>query len=366
MVDVVTGTPSPAFHTLGRSGLRVSRLGLGTMTFGQPGWGCDERTAGDLLDTYLDSGGNVVDTADIYAGGETERILGRLIAERGVRDRLVLTSKFSLGVRPGDPNAGGNGRKALLRSLHGSLERLGTDHLDVYFLHAWDGITPAEEVARTLDDVVRAGLVRYVALSDVPAWYAARVQTLAQWRGYEPLCALQLEYSLAERGVELEFPSLCQELGMGLVTWGPLANGLLSGAYSAVAADPDGAELPEGRLKATAAQRNPATDKRNPRTWRVVRALDTAAAELGVSAAQVAVAWVLQQPAVGTVLLGARRVPQLADTLAAQHLVLPPEVVARLDEASMPPRTVPYGFLASLQSRINAGVTAKPAGYERR
>lgn len=160
------------YRTLGRSGLRVAPLGLGTMTFGQPGWGCCEESAGEVLDTYLGWGGNLVDTADIYACGESERIIGRYLAGRGVRDQVVLATKYSMGARPGQPNAGGNGRVALRRALEGSLARLGTDHVDLYLVHAWDGVTPVEEVMRALDDVVRAGLVRHVALSDVPAWYA--------------------------------------------------------------------------------------------------------------------------------------------------------------------------------------------------
>ena len=222
-----------SYHTLGRSGLRVSRLALGTMTFAQEGWGCDRDTAGKLLDVYLDAGGNFIDTADMYADGASEAVTGALIAERGIRDYVVLSTKFTMAMRPGDPNSAGNGRKSMLRALEASLRRLGTDHVDLYILHAWDALTPVEEVMRSLDDLVSAGKVRYIAFSDVPAWYAARAQTLAEWRGYEPLCALQLEYSLAERGLELEFPSLCQELGMGLMTWGPLGNGLLSGKYSA-------------------------------------------------------------------------------------------------------------------------------------
>jgi aryl-alcohol dehydrogenase-like predicted oxidoreductase len=211
------------YYTLGRSGLRVSRLALGTMTFGTPAWGADPATSARIFDAYLEAGGNFVDTADVYASGVSEEIVGKLIAERGIRDRTVLSTKFTLAGRPGDPNAGGNGRKAMLRSLEGSLRRLGTDHVDLYIVHAWDTLTPVEEVMRGLDDLVSSGKVRYVGFSDLPAWYAARAQTLAEWRGYEPLIALQLEYSLAERGLEYEFPALARELGMGLMTWGPPA-----------------------------------------------------------------------------------------------------------------------------------------------
>lgn len=339
---------------LGRTGLRVSRLSLGTMTFGQPDWGCDEATARELLETYLAAGGNVVDTADIYAGGESERIVGRFLADTGRRDELVLASKYTLGQRPGVPNSGGNGRVALRRTLEQSLERLGTDHLDLFLLHAWDGITPVEEVMRALDEVVRAGLVRHIALSDVPAWYAARAHTVAQWRGYEPPAAVQLEYSLAERGLEYEFPAMCAELGMGLMTWGPLANGWLSGKYADVAraADPDSAELPDGRVKATSARRNPATDKRGTRTWAVIEALAEVAAQLVAPPAQVAVAWLLQRPAVSTVILGARRADQLEQTLGAAALDLPADVVQRLDDVGVPPRAAPYGFLKMVAANL--------------
>lgn len=347
---------STTYRTLGRSGLRVAPFGLGTMTFGQPGWGCDEEVAGQVLDTYLGWGGNLIDTADIYAGGESERIIGRYLVDRGARADVVLATKYSMGARPGHPNAGGNGRVAMRRALEGSLERLGTDHVDLYLVHAWDGITPVEEVMQALDEVVRAGLVRHVALSDVPAWYAARAATIAQWRGYEPPVAVQLEYSLAERGLEHEFPALCREIGVGLMTWGPLANGLLAGAYSSVAhaEDPEEAELPDGRIKATSARRNPATDKRNERTWAVVRALEELAADVGATPAQVAIAWLRGRPEVSTVLLGARRPEQLEQNLRAADLELPAEARARLDELSAPPRTVPYGFMPWAQSLMNA------------
>lgn len=344
-----------SYHLLGRSGLRVSRLALGTMTFAQPGWGCDPSTAGKLLDIYLDSGGNFVDAADMYADGASEETLGELISERKIRDRVVLSTKFSLGVQPGDPNSAGNGRKSMLRALEGSLRRLRTDFIDLYIVHAWDTLTPVEEVMRGLDDLVSAGKVRYIALSDVPAWYGARAQTLADWRGYERLCALQLEYSLAERGLEYEFPSMCQELGMGLMTWGPLGNGMLSGKYTAN----NGAE---GRITATAAHTPRQLDKRTTDNWRIVGELTTVAKELGRTPAQVAVNWVANRPAVSSVILGATKPHQLQDTVASLDFTVPEELRLRLDEVSALPRTVPYDFMPWLQQRINAGVTRRPKG----
>ena len=220
------------YYTLGRSGLRVSRLALGTMTFGTEwGWGADRDTACQLFNTYVDAGGNFIDTADLYTNGTSETWIGEFVRERGLRDRVAIATKFSYNADSGNPNTGGNGRKNILRAIDGSLQRLGTDYIDLYILHTWDRITPAEEVMRTLDDLVRAGKVRYVGLSDVPAWYASRAQTLAELRGYEPLSTLQLEYSLVERNIENEFIPLGTQHGMGVMVWSPLASGLLSGKY---------------------------------------------------------------------------------------------------------------------------------------
>ncbi|EQD48178.1 Oxidoreductase, aldo/keto reductase family, partial [mine drainage metagenome] len=220
------------FGPWGGTGLKISRLALGTMTFGTEwGWGSEKATAKALFDRYIDAGGNFVDTADMYTGGTSERWIGEFVSDRKLRDRVAITTKFSFSAEPGNPNAGGNGRKNILRAVEGSLKRLRTDYIDLYLLHAWDTVTPVEEVMRTFDDLVRLGKIRYVGLSDTPSWYAARAQTLAEWRGWEPISALQLEYSLAERSIEREFTRLSQELGMGIMAWSPLASGLLSGKY---------------------------------------------------------------------------------------------------------------------------------------
>lgn len=336
--------PLSRFHLLGRSGLRVSRLALGTMTFGQAPWGCDATGAAEILDRYLGWGGNLIDTADHYAGGESERMLGRLIAERGARDRLVVASKYSLGSGDGaGPNAVGNGRKTMMTSLDASLKRLGTDYLDLYILHVWDGVTPVEEVMRGLDDAVRAGKIRYVALSDVTGWYAARALTLAEWRGYAPVCALQLEYSLIERGLELEFPSLCEALGMGLLTWAPLCNGLLSGKYKP-------GELAEGRVKSVAETGR--FDRLTDRNWAIVETLERVAQAIGRPMAQVAVNWVATRPAVGSVILGATRGEQLGETLGALDFVIPPDQLAELDAVSANPKLFPYRFLERMQPML--------------
>ncbi|TIW63589.1 MAG: aldo/keto reductase, partial [Mesorhizobium sp.] len=194
------------YYTLGNSGLRVSRIALGTMTFGTEwGWGADRETARSMFDAYVEAGGNFFDTADLYTNGTSETWLGEFVAERGLRDKAVIATKFTMNTEPGNPNSGGNGRKNIMRAVEASLRRLGTDYIDLYLLHVWDRLTPAEEVMRTLDDLVRAGKVRHIGLSDVPAWYAGRAQAIAELRGYEPVSALQLEYSLAERSIEHEF-----------------------------------------------------------------------------------------------------------------------------------------------------------------
>jgi aryl-alcohol dehydrogenase-like predicted oxidoreductase len=182
-----------------------------------------------MFDRYVEAGGNFIDSADVYTDGTSERWLGEFIAERGLRDDLVVATKYSFNTGTRGANAGGNGRKRLISALEASLRRLGTDYVDLYYVHVWDRLTPVDEVMRALDDLVRDGKIRYLGFSDIPAWYAARAQTLAEWRGYEPVCALQLQYSLTERWIEHEFTDLAMSYGMSLVPWSPLASGLRSG-----------------------------------------------------------------------------------------------------------------------------------------
>jgi len=360
------------YFTLGRTGLRVSRLALGTMTFGTEwGWGATKEEASRMFDAYLNAGGNFIDTADLYTNGTSEAWLGDFIEARGARDQVVIASKFSYSAQPGNPNAGGNGRKNILRAVEGSLKRLKTDYLDLYLLHTWDQITPVEEVMRTFDDLVRSGKVRHVGLSDVPAWYAARAATLAQLRGYEPVSALQLEYSLAERNIENEFVGLGSEVGAGIMVWSPLASGLLSGKYKADKADNTGkasVKDGQGRLAAMAGSSNPGFQKFNERNWAIVAELEQVAKEAGRPMAQVAVNWVAQRPGIASVIIGATRMEQLKDNLAALDFTLAPELVARLDSVSAPARPFPYSFFGNeIQAMLNGGASVgdKPAGYAR-
>jgi aryl-alcohol dehydrogenase-like predicted oxidoreductase len=329
------------YVTLGRSGLKVSPLCLGTMTFGTGwGWGTDEAGAAALLDRYVEAGGNFVDTADLYLGGESEEILGRLVRARGLRDRLVIATKFGFNAQPGNPNAGGNGRKNVFRAIEGSLRRLATDYVDLYWLHAWDGTTPVEEVIGTLDDLVRAGKVRHVGLSDVPAWYAARFQALAERMGRERLIALQLEYSLVERGIEREHVPLAREVGMAITPWSPLASGFLTGKYRREGGEVVG----PGRLQVVKGSGNPVFEKFTERNWAILDALRAVAAEVGRSPAEVALAWVVRQPGVTSTLVGATRLEQLDTNLAALSVELSPAQSARLDAASRTERGHPYQY----------------------
>lgn len=353
------------YHLLGRTGLRVSRLALGTMTFGtENGWGCDRLVARAMLDRYLAAGGNFIDTADIYTQGTSESWLGEFIADAGVRDRVVLATKYSFNhANPeGNPNAAGNGRKNLMRSIETSLKRLKTDYIDLYYLHVWDGLTPPEEVLRSMDDLVRAGKIRHWALSDVPAWYAARVATLAQCHGLEGPCALQLEYSLVQRGIEYEFPALCQELGLGLVAWSPLGGGLLSGKYRPHVEAP---AQQDGRIKTTAAMATPALNKLTPRNWEIVAALESVAQAVGQPMARVAVNWLAGRPALSSVILGATRLDQLEQSLGALDFELPGELRDRLDQVGALPPLFPYGFMSAMQPRLHGGasVTARPPHF---
>ncbi|MFB2981834.1 aldo/keto reductase [Microseira sp. BLCC-F43] len=352
-----------SYYTLGRSGLRVSRLSLGTMTFGTEwGWGSDEDTARQLFNTYVDAGGNFIDTADLYTGGTSETWLGKFIAERNLRDRTVIATKFSYNGEPGNPNAGGNGRKNIMRAVEGSLKRLGTDYIDLYILHTWDTITPAEEVMRSLDDLVRSGKVRHIGLSDTPAWYAARAQTLAEWRGYEPVSSLQLEYSLVERNIEREFVPLGIELGMGIMVWSPLASGLLSGKYK----PSEGSYTGEGRLETVKGISNPAFQKISDRNWKIVSELEQVAKELGRSMAQVAVNWTANRPGIASVIVGATKLSQLEDNLKALEFEIPSELANRLELVSRPDSQFPYSFFGSeIQGMIHGGVAVgnKPVGY---
>ena len=353
------------YYLLGRSGLRVSRLALGTMNFGQSGfhapYGRTEDEARAIFRAYVDAGGNFIDTADFYTAGESERILGRLIAEAGVRERMVLTTKATNSVDAGDPNAGGNSRKHLIRALDESLRRLGTDYVDLFLLHTWDRITPVDEVLRTLDDLTRAGKIRYAGLSDVPAWYAARAQTLADAHSLTPMVSLQLPYSLAERTIETEHVAMAQQLGLGITAWSPLAGGFLTGKYRR---DDTHGVTGDGRLTGDGAPERTWTEQH----WDLLATVRGVADKLGVTPAQVAVNWAATQPGIASAIVGASRPEQLESSIAALGFELPADLRAALDEAgAVPPDSVYRMFTPQYQGwLVNPGakVADKPAGYQ--
>ena len=333
------------FRTLGRSGLVVSPLALGTMTFGPGGWNADDRTARAMFDAYRDAGGNFIDTADIYSGGESERLIGQFLKDSGARDEIVLATKFGFNASAnplsarqsggGNPNAGGAGAKNIHRALDASLKRLGTDHIDLYWMHIWDGVTPAAEIVQTLGDLVRAGKIRYYALSDMPAWLAMQVATIARERGVPGPIALQLEYSLVARDVEGEHFPAAREAGMAVVPWSPLGGGFLTGKYAR------GDTADSGRLSGP----NPFGDSKfAERNWDILEVLKAVASEVDRPPAQVALAWVMARKGVGSTLIGARTVEQLDSNIAATTIALSDDQLQRLDAASAP---VP-GFSASL------------------
>jgi aryl-alcohol dehydrogenase-like predicted oxidoreductase len=340
-------TSLDSYLTLGGSGLRVSPLTLGTMTFGEDsGWGASPETSEAILAEYLDRGGNVVDTANIYTNGHSEKIVGDFFAARsGLRERVVLSTKFFANLYPGDPNGGGGGRKALIAQLEESLRRLQTDYVDLYWLHNWDRRAPIEETLRALDDLVTAGKVRYIGLSDVPAWVAAEAQTIARFRGWAPVTALQLEYSLLERTPEGELLPMAQDLRIGVLPWSPLRGGQLSGKYV------------RGNGTPTDTRRAGLYDAPTERDWDVIEAVAGVAAEHGVGSAQVALAWVRSQPAITSTLIGARTIDQFRSNLASLEITLAPEQLAALAEPSAPSLDFPAPNNAQLGPMLGFGGT---------
>lgn len=325
------------YRLLGRSGLRVSELWLGAMTFGEDwGWGAPESTCQRMLDLYLEAGGNVVDTADWYTNGASEEMIGRLVGER--RDRVVLSTKYSLALRPDDPNGGGSHRRRLVEALEASLRRLRTDRIDVLWVHFRDELTPVEETMRALDDQVRLGKVLYVGVSNWPAWEVARANVLAQLRDWSPFAALQSQYSLLERTPERDLIPMCDSVGLSVVAWSPLAKGLLSGKYLV---DPEA----RGRVSTTG------STAMDPRAEAVVRETVAVADELGVSASQIALAWLLTRSKPILPIIGATKEHQLMDNLAALDVELAPEHLERLDAVSAIDLGFPHAWLAQDAAR---------------
>jgi aryl-alcohol dehydrogenase-like predicted oxidoreductase len=331
------------YRLLGRSGLRVSPLALGTMTFGvgQGSWGSSEEDAKGLVDMFIDRGGNFIDTADFYGQmGGSEEWLGRLV--KGRRNPLVISTKYSLTTQPGNPNAAGNHRKNMVLSVEDSLRRMGTDYIDLLYLHMWDFRTPVDEILRAFDDLVRSGKVLYIGLSDTPAWQASRMQAIAELRGWTQFCALQIAYSLVERTVEREMIPMAQEMGMGVSPWAPLGQGVLTGKYTR-------ADLIPGSMDDISSRKaiNAVTGKLTEKNLQIADEVVAVAKEIGCTAAQVALAWTLHNPAVCSPVVGVRTPAQLEDNLGALDIDFSADQLARLDAISAVPKVFPLDVLKS-------------------
>ncbi len=321
------------YKLLGKTGLRVSELALGAMTFGEDwGWGASLEESRSMVRAFAERGGNFLDTAVNYTNGTSEKIVGEITSAE--RERWVIATKYTLTTDPKDPNAGGNHRKNLVRSLERSLKSLRTDHVDLLWMHAWDEVTPVAEVVRALDDVVRAGKVLYVGISDTPAWVVSQANTLADLRGWTPFSALQIEYSLIQRTVERELLPMAKAFGLAVTPWAALGGGVLTGKYSSGGHPSD----------APRAQMNQA--RVSERNLAIAAEVKKIAAEMGKSSSQVALAWVRAQDPAYIPIIGARKLSQLQDNLGCLDVSLTHAQLARLDAVSRVDLGFPTEFLA--------------------
>ena len=340
--------PLDHYVTLGQSGLRVSPMCLGAMTFGEEwGFGSSVAESESILARYFERGGNFIDTANGYTGGHSERIIGNYIAhDRARRDRVVIATKFFGNLYPGDPNGGGASRKSLTAACEESLRRLRTDYIDLYWMHVWDRLTPIDETMRALDDLVRAGKVRYIGFSDTPAWKVAQAQTAAAFRGWTPLVALQLEYSLIERTVEGELMPAARELGLGVTPWSPLGGGVLTGKYT------------REHMNGGTSDRGAFTLSRlNESVLTLLDELRRIASEIDATPSAVALAWLRARPGVTSIIIGARRLAQLDQNLNALDLTLGAEHLEALDRLSEPALNFPARFLKNAANLMHNGAT---------
>jgi aryl-alcohol dehydrogenase-like predicted oxidoreductase len=340
--------PLDHYVTLGRSGLRVSPQCLGAMTFGEDlGWGSSVEESQQIIDRFIDLGGNFIDTANFYTKSHSEKIIGDHVGRHAARrDRLVIATKFSGNLYPGDPNGGGSGRKSVIAACENSLRRLQTDYIDLYWLHNWDVHTPIEETMAALEDLVRAGKVRYLGVSDTPAWKIAEANLTARFRGWSAFVGLQIEYSLLERTVEQELIPMARELGLGITPWSPLKSGALSGKYKRSNAG-----------QTTADRGFFLTPFLNEKTYGVVEELEGIAKAHDSTVARVALAWVQAQPGVTSTIIGARRLTQLEDNVKALDVRLSAEELGRLDALTKPTLGFPQNMQAWFPSIHNGGTS---------
>jgi len=319
------------YKLLGKSGLRVSELALGTMTFGEEwGWGANKEESKKVFDAFTNAGGNFIDTANRYTEGTSEKFVGEFISSD--RDHFVVATKYTLYTRKDDPNFSGNHRKNMMRSLDESLKRLSTDYIDLYWVHAWDFTTPEEEILRALDDMIRAGKIQYIGISDTPAWIVSRMNAIAELRGWTQFVALQIKYSLLERTVERELLPMARKLDLAVTPWAVVGGGILSGKYNKNKNE-------QGRAKINKAIK----DNHLQITEEVIKIAD----EIGCSPSQVAINWVRQQPGVIIPIIGAKTEVQLKDNINCLKFNLKKEHLNKLNEASKIDLGFPHTFLSS-------------------
>jgi aryl-alcohol dehydrogenase-like predicted oxidoreductase len=325
------------YKLLGRSGLKVSELCLGTMGFGtEAGWGADKETSFGILDAYANAGGNFLDTANIYKLGTSEKIIGEFVSNRD-RDYFTIATKYSLADNKTNPNASGNNRKNMMRSVEGSLKRLQTGFIDVFYLHIWDDLTPIDEVLRGLDDLVRQGKINYIAISDTPAWVVSKGNTMAELMGWSQFIALQVEYSLLKRDAERELIPMAKHFGMTVTPWAPLAGGALTGKY--LRNDP-------GRIKE-------GSNRLNERSQAITKVVVEIAEELGVEASHVALKWTMQQGFQCIPIVGATKLQQLAENLKVVDVHLEEIHLQKLNEASKIDLGFPHVFFEEAGVKLN-------------
>jgi aryl-alcohol dehydrogenase-like predicted oxidoreductase len=326
------------YKLLGRSGLKVSELCLGTMGFGtENGWGADKENSFAIMDAYANASGNFLDTANIYKLGTSEKIIGEYISNHD-RDYFVLATKYTLKDNTTNPNASGNNRKNMMRSVEESLKRLKTDFIDLFYLHIWDDLTPIDEVMRAMDDLVKQGKINYIAISDTPAWVVAQGNTLAELMGWSRFVALQIEYSLLARTPERELIPMAKHFGLTVTPWAPLAGGALTGKY--IKGD-------TGRIK-------PESRRLNDRAVEITKVVVAIADELGVSASHVALKWTMQQGFSCIPIVGATKLSQLEDNLNTLDVTLSDDHLKRLDDASAIELGFPGEFFMEEGVKLNS------------
>jgi len=319
------------YKLLGKSGLRVSELALGTMTFGEEwGWGSNKEESKKVFDSFANAGGNFIDTANRYTEGTSEKFVGEFIDSD--RDHFIVATKYTLYTRRDDPNFSGNHRKNMVRSLDESLKGLKTDYIDLYWVHAWDYTTPEEEVLRALDDMIRAGKILYIGISDTPAWIVSRMNAIAELRGWTQFVALQIKYSLLERTVERELLPMARKLDLAVTPWAVIGGGILSGKYN------------KNKDEQGRAQLNKAIKEEH---LKIAEKVIEVSNEIGCSPSQVAINWVRQQPGVIIPIIGAKTQAQTNDNIDCLKFSLNEEQINEMSKVSKIDLGFPHTFLSS-------------------